>query len=285
MAEESVFVSKNSYPFFEEIHVNIEWFGGFALSQKRKCETGLHQSFLHAYPSEKSLEISSTSLMYLGTRLSAMNLSKRTKTGLTTVESAFQSSRIYFDGGEQIGPFPEFLFLPGKECKRLVKEASHGLHSYRYEFDGVVFPAPRFHISLFYDFLYINALLEEENKEAARELLEGKYSAFTDLATKSLNSQARSCAIFAGLAKAGVIDQVRDYQSYLRLFRVTESGQAVDSSAYENVQLLTGKNGVQLLSPVVPCYMGKDTVEEYYRVSYPYLTNKKNDPENYVDAM
>ncbi len=124
MAERSVFISKSTYPFFEEIHVVIEWFGGFAMSQKRKCQIGLHQNFLAVYPEEKILEISSTSLMSLGAKLSAMNLSKRTKKGITTVESAFQSSRIYSDGSRSAGPFPEYLFLPGKECKKLVKEAS-----------------------------------------------------------------------------------------------------------------------------------------------------------------
>ena len=31
----------------------------FALSQKRKCQIGLHQNFLMEYPKEKILEISS----------------------------------------------------------------------------------------------------------------------------------------------------------------------------------------------------------------------------------
>ena len=48
MAERSIFVSKNTYPYFEEIHVQLDWFGGFAISQKRKCEIGLHQNFLKA---------------------------------------------------------------------------------------------------------------------------------------------------------------------------------------------------------------------------------------------
>ena len=30
MAEKSVFISKVEYPFFEEVHVNIDWFGAFA---------------------------------------------------------------------------------------------------------------------------------------------------------------------------------------------------------------------------------------------------------------
>ena len=152
--------------------------------------------------------------MSLGSKLSAMNLSRRTQKGLTTVESASQSSRIYSDGVKTVGPFPDYLFLPGRECKKLVKEASEGMHPYRYEFNGMTFYASTWHISQFYDFLYLNALLEPENKEVKEQLLVEKYTCFTDLATKSLNCQARSAAIFVG-----VIDEVGDYRSYLKLFR------------------------------------------------------------------
>ena len=124
-----------------------------------------------AYPDKKVLEISSTSLMSLGSKLSAMNLSKRTQKGLTTVESAFQSSRVYSDGVKAADPFPDYLFLPGRECKKLVQEASEGMYLYRYEFDGMTFYAPVWHRSQFYDFLYLNALLEPENKEVKEQLL------------------------------------------------------------------------------------------------------------------
>ena len=281
MAEKSVFISKTEYPFFEEVHVNIDWFAGFAMSQKRKCQIGLHQNFLMAYPDEKVLEISSTSLMSLGSRLSEMNLNKRTQRGLTKVESAFQSSRIYSDGVKTVGPFPDYLFLPGRECKKLVKEASGGMHSYRYEFDGMTFYAPAWHISQFYDFLYLNALLEPENKGIKEQLLAEKFTCFTDLATKSPNCQARSAAIFVGLVRAGVIDEVRDYKSYLKLFRTQADGKAAGPHAYEHVQLLY-KEKVKLFSEVVPCRFRKADVETYYAEHCSMLTNRKEE-NNYLD--
>ena len=281
MAEKSVFISKVEYPFFEEVYVNIDWFGGFAMSQKRKCQIGLHQNFLLAYPDKKVLEISSTSLMSLGSRLSAMILSKRTQKGLTTVESAFQSSRIYSDGARTVGPFPDYLFLPGKECKKLVKEASEGMHSYKYEFDDMTFYAPAWHISQFYDFLYLNALLEPENEEVRELLLKEGYIAFTDLATKSLNCQARSAAIFVGLVRAGLIDEVRDYDSYLKLFRTQADGKAAGHQTYEHVQLLY-KGKVRLFSAVVPCRFHKAEVEAYYAEHCSMLTNRKEE-DNYLD--
>ena len=281
MAEKSVFISKVEYPFFEEVHVNIDWFGGFALSQKRKCQIGLHQNFLMEYPKEKILEISSSSLMSLGAKLSAMHLNKRTLKGITTVESAFQSSRIYGDGAKRIGPFPEYRFLPGRECKKLVKEAAKEMHSYQYELDGLTFYAPAHHISQFYDFLYLNALLEPENEEVKNKLLQEKYTAFTDLATKSLNCQARSAAIFVGLVRAGMIDEVRDYDSYLKLFRTQANGNAAGPLTYEHVQLLY-KDKVRLFSPVVPCRFHKTDVEAYYAEHCSMLTNRKGE-DNYLD--
>lgn len=281
MAERSVFISKAIYPFFEEVRVNIDWFGGFALSQKRKSEIGLHQNFLKTYPTEKILEISSASTISLGSQLSAMNLRKRTKAGLSTVESAFQSSRIYKNETETVGPFPEYLFLPGRESKKLVKEASKGMISKEYIFDGMSFYAPVHHISLFYDFLYLNALLEPENREVKEKLISEKYSAFSDLATKSLNCQARSATIFVGLVKAGKIEQVQDFDSYMALFRTRIDGKATGPEAYENVQLLM-KDKVKLLSPVVPCTFGKEDVEEYYKDKCSILTNKKSE-NNYLD--
>ncbi len=281
MAEKSVFVSRTEYPFFEEIHVNIDWFGGFALSQKRKCQIGLHQNFLRAYPEERVLEISSSSLFSLGSRLSAMNLRKRTRKGLTTVESAFQSSRIYSDGVRTVGPFEEYLFLPGRKCKKLVKEKSLGMHSYMYEFDGMTFFAPEWHISQFYDFLYLNALLEPENEEVKGQLLKEDYTAFTDLATRSLNCQARSAAIFVGLTKAGLVSEVKDYDSYLKLFRTKADGKADGPHAYEHVQLLR-KDKVKLLSPIVRCSFHKEDVESYYAEHCSMLNNSK-DEDNYLD--
>lgn len=281
MAERSVFISKQNYPFFEEVLISFDWFGGFALSQKRKCQISLHQNFNASYPERKVLEISSSSLISLGARLSAMNLSKRTERGITSVESAFQSSRIYSDSTRKVGPFPEYTFLPGKECKANVKKQSLGMHSYNYYFDGMSFSAPEYHISLFYDFLYLNALLEPENESVKNELLDGGYTAFSDLATKALNSQARSAAIFVGLVHANRIDEVKSYPSYLKLFRTCEDGETPCNGAYENVQLLN-KNTVMLLSPVVPCRFGKEAVERYYLEHCSVLSNRK-ESDNYLD--
>ena len=281
MAERSVFISKGSYPFFEEIRVQFDYFQGFALSQKRKSQLGLHLNFMKAYPSHKILEISTASLYSLGAQLSAMNLKKRTSLGITTVESAFQSSRI-FGEHDEIGPFPELLYVPGKECKKKVKEKSGGLHSYHYRFDGLDFYAPEHCVSLFYNYIYLNSLCEEENSNISKKLLSGGYNAFTDLATLSLNSQARSCAIFVSLVKNGLINQARNFDTYLRLFRTTRDGKAIGHESYDHVQLLDTFGKVHLLSPVVPCVVERYTIEKWYETHCSKLSNRKIS-NNFID--
>ena len=61
--------------------------------------------------------------------------------------------------------------------------------------------------NFFYDWLYINALIRQEN--LAEEIL--NFDAFTDIEfnpKKSLNCQARAAAVFVGLTRAGLINTV-----------------------------------------------------------------------------
>lgn len=120
--------------------------------------------------------------------------------------------------------------------------------------------------------------MEDENQEAREELLNGGYSAFSDLATKSLNCQARSAAIFVGLHKAKFLDRLGSPDSFLDLFRVCENGRTpIDATAYDGVPLLENRREAryQMLYPLVPCRYTKEDIEEYYNKHYSHLSNKK----------
>lgn len=70
----------------------------------------------------------------------------------------------------------------------------------------------------FYDWLYINALIE--NPQLAEKL--NGYDGFTDIAfnpDKGINCQARSAALYVSLAKLGVLEQCKDFESFLELLR------------------------------------------------------------------
>lgn len=275
MSIRPVFVAKATYPYFEEIHVNVDWHQGFALSQKRKNQISLHQNFLAAYPDKKVLEVSSSSTEPIGYWLSAMHLKKITADEVTTVENVFQENRIYIrPDGSQIGPFPEAHGMSPKECKKYVKSKAGNAHSYRYAYGEHIIPAPDYHISLFYDFVYLNILMRPENEYLRSVVLDRGYDSFTDLATTSLNSQARSCAIFVGLAQAGLLDELTTIEGYMKLMRTDlETGKPLEN-AYENTQPFIPKlKSVKLLHEVVPSTFSRDQVLDYFNTHYKDLSN------------
>lgn len=242
-----VFISKDTYPFYERVEVQCLRFMGMSAVSKGRTALNLHQNLVNTYPKCKPLEISSASWVELGNKLSAMALSKRclcakdiqytyykgNKFPIPSVESVFQSSRVYSVDGDscKVGPFTQHLLISGYDSKAQVKEevkrfaSSKGVnvdkvHSREYNFEENVFPAPEHIVSLFYNWVYMTALLEPENKVVMEELINGDYNAFTDTATKSLNSQARACAIFVGLYKAGLLGKISNVEEYFKLFRV-----------------------------------------------------------------
>lgn len=278
MTVRGAFVPKDTYPYVEEIAVRFQWYGGFAKQQKQRCATAMHMTILDNYPVLRPLEISSSSGHVYGTLLSAMNVKKWSNVlnKYTSVESAFQSSRVYqaYDG-EQIGPFPEYLGENGFVAKKKVKEASRGLIACRYEYEGMTFPVPDFHISLFYDYLFLNALLEEPNKTIAKALLDSGFNCFTDLATKALNSQARSCALFLSLSSLGLIDKVKDFSSYLEFFRVDlNAPKFAAEGAYDGVQLLNNSYplGVTQYHSTITQKVTPSDVEKHYSLYGGYVT-------------
>lgn len=70
--------------------------------------------------------------------------------------------------------------------------------------------------TIFYDWLYINAVLE--NPLLAAELL--KYNAFTDIEfnpEKSINCQAKAAALFVALSRKGKIEQCGVFDSFYQI--------------------------------------------------------------------
>ena len=76
--------------------------------------------------------------------------------------------------------------------------------------------------SAFYDYLYVSALCQPQNRELAESLI--GFRVFTDIMfnpgsgkTKRFNTQARSCAIYVALAKRGVLDEgVPSFQQFVQ---------------------------------------------------------------------
>lgn len=272
MSIRPVFISVDSYPFYREIHVELDWFQGFALSQKRKCETSLHLNFLNKYPSSNILEVSSASTNPLGYHLSAMHLFRKDEEGRSICcESEFQASRI--NKTENLGPLLHLMYEDGKTAKKEYQQVFGKNHSYHYLCGEYLIPAPDYHISLFYDYNYIKYLLDPMNKKVKNKLISGNYDAFSDIATTSLNSQARACAIFVGLYQAGLLDKVKTIEGYMEVMKTKLDGKSYGILSYVNAQIfnveLNHVNPVEIIKKTID----KQDVEKYFNNNYSSLSN------------
>lgn len=200
-------------PYVEPCEVEFTWNGGFSLAQKRRNITAIHEGYAVLHPGEKVLEISSKSAQENGEALSAFFLQKYVP-GLgrsIPVENVFQGGKIFQNGG----PYTSLYECTPLEAKRseLLKE-SGPLIGFRFE--GRDFPLePK---TVFYDVIYLNALLE--NPALAKTVLE--YDGFTDIEfnpQKSLNCQAKAAALFVALNRLGLRDSISDFDTFLSLLK------------------------------------------------------------------
>lgn len=203
MARRTVYrVNNEAYNYVKKIEVDFEWSPGFSISQKQKSIKSLHENYAKNYKQDKILEVSSKSLDELGISLSAFNLMISTKTNKKefSVECAFQSSKVFEYGG----PYKDLLGKTSREAKKDERLKTSG------ELIGFEFFDRKWEVepkTLFYDWLYINALYR--NQDLAQRVLE--YDAFTDIEfnpKKSINCQASSAALFVSLSRMGLLENV-----------------------------------------------------------------------------
>ena len=197
MARRPAFLISEDKPYFKEINTQFTYFNGFSIQQKQKSIDSLHNAIKKLHPETRVLEISRYSLTELGTKLSAFNLAVSIGGKITTVESAFQSSKVFENGG----PYTDLFYSPSIVSKKDERLSSSG-RLMKFVLLGNEFPTrPK---TFFYDWLYVNAV--SQNTELLTKLSE--YNAFTDIAfnpEKSINCQARSAAICVSLFKKGLL--------------------------------------------------------------------------------
>jgi hypothetical protein len=198
MAERPIFVPAPDEPeLVKEIYLRLKWHPGFAPVQKEKNVTALHEASAAAGYSPV-LEVSSKSAEKLGRHLSAFHLKVQSRKGEIVLESAFQGSKVFEHGG----PFTELYAAEARDAKRDARLRDSG-RIVGFEFDGTRFPIePR---TAFYDWLYINAIYP--HREWLTRL--HHYAGFSDIEFnpgRSVNCQARSCALFVSLMTKGLLD-------------------------------------------------------------------------------
>jgi hypothetical protein len=200
VAERPVFVPvTDGRRFVDEVPVTFRWHAGMAATQKKKNVAELHEA-AHSRGLIHLLEISSKSDREIGRRLSAFHQKVRMQNGeIIPLECAYQGSKV-FEGG---GPYTNLFHVEPRDAKRDQRLKESGKLT-RFEFEGRQFPLhPK---SVFYDWLYANAIFPE--REWLRRL--DKLDGFTDIEfnpEKSVNCQARSCAFFVALEKRNLLDK------------------------------------------------------------------------------
>lgn len=199
MAKRPIFIPySEGHRLVREILIEFKWNPGFAPIQKRKNIAALHEAARQRGFAEL-LEVSTKSDEKLGERLSAFNMPIELDDGTTiTLECAFQGSKVFEKGG----PFTDIYRRTSREAKKDERIRSSG-KIVGFQFEGFEFPSePK---TAFYDWLYARALAPH------REYLErfSDYGGFTDIEfnpEKSINCQARSCALFVSLVRKDLLD-------------------------------------------------------------------------------
>jgi len=202
MAKRPIFLStqiKNNNEYFNAEIIDFKWHPGYSVSQKRKSIHSLHENFIQKFPEKKVLEISTKSENQIGVELSAFNLKiNHSKYGMMPIECAYQGGKVFKYDIQLIDMYslnPYKLKKDGR-LQNLGKIIG-------FEFDG-----EEFNINpsgLFYNWIYIKAL--NQNLRLKNELI--KFDAFTDIEynpSKSLNCQAKACALFVSLYNSDMID-------------------------------------------------------------------------------
>jgi Family of unknown function (DUF6977) len=203
MAERPIFISlPEGDALVKEVFFQIQWHPGFARVQKEKNIEELHRAAaVGGY--RNLLEISSKSDSERGRHLSAFHITAETREyGTIKLELAFQGSKVF----ERGGPFTDLYGKGDKEigaAKRDRRLWDSG-KLIGFCFEGFNFPLePK---TAFYDWLYISFL--KRYREWAPKLY--AYGGFTDVEFnphRSINCQARSCALFLSLMRRDLLDQ------------------------------------------------------------------------------
>jgi len=179
--------------------IEFRWFPGMSAVQKKRSIQSLHACAKEKLGIKNILEISTKSCDEIGRDLSAFNLRISIKNGkkMTTLESAYQSSKVF----EMGGPFRDIFDMSSKEAKRDGRLRSSG------DIVAFVFNEEEWETepkTAFYDWLYILALYQNWNITMKTLNFDG----FTDIEfnpDKSFSSQAYAAALFVSLYKRNLL--------------------------------------------------------------------------------
>jgi hypothetical protein len=217
-----IFIPTNSNnELYTELKVDFKYYNGFAAVQKSKSIISLHE-MANELGYINLLEVSTKSSEKLGYKLSAFNLMLETQNyGSISIESAFQGSKVFENGG----PYNDIYLIEPLDAKRDLRIKNSG-NLVCFEFENITWDLePK---SAFYDWIYIKAIYPHIEYIKANLT---KYDAFTDIEfnpKKSINCQARTCAILTSLINLNLIDKaMKSPENFISLVYKKEPKQGV----------------------------------------------------------
>lgn len=210
MAKRPVYIPRTDRPGVIVKNIEFQWFPGFSRHQKQKSIRSLHESAKNAGISPV-LEISTKSDSPVGVSLSAFNLMFPVGKKMVPLEAVFQSSKVFEKGG----PYIDLLDKSPWEIKRDKRLRESGkLVGFR--FLSLEFPTRP--LTLFYDWLYINAVSIHKHSDKLVS-----YAGFTDIEfnpKKSVNCQAYSAALYVSLKITGFLqDALKSIDDLQRILK------------------------------------------------------------------
>lgn len=215
MAIRPIFIpNPNRGPLVEELPLNIEWAGGFAVTQKQKNIISLHEAAAK-HGISPVLEISTKSMEEVGRRLSAFSLKISVNGIMKNLEAVYQSSKVFKFSGQHLS----LMDLDPIKAKKEVRRIGEG-PIIAFRFEGVDYPTEP--VNAFYDWLYLRAIVPHE--EWIKKNLH--YAAYSDIEftpSKSVNCQGRAVAEFHALSMRGsTMDCVKDFDNFRNLLRLSQ---------------------------------------------------------------
>lgn len=198
--------------------IEFQWCPGMSKLERQKSVVALHVAAIKELDLSNILEVSTKSLDSIGVQLSAFSLKHSSRGKVSSLESVYQSSKVF----EQGGPFTDLCGVEPGEAKSDERLKAYGqLIGFRHE--GVEWKLePK---TAFYDWLYLKTI--NENEDYAYRV-QG-YDAFTDIEfnpKKSLGCQAYSIALYISLLQRGLLSSaLRSNESYLSTLAMFEVGQ------------------------------------------------------------
>lgn len=192
-------VGNNKRELVKELDIDFKFYNGFAITQKAKSIKSLHEKS-SSYGSV--LEVSTKSDNKIGWNLSAFNLLVDFQENQKiTLECAFQGSKVFENNQQYKDIYYCNESIRAKKDERLKNSGS----LIGFDFQGTWWELePK---TAFYDWLYISAIYNN-HPELLDELI--KFDVFTDIEfnpKKSINCQARTCAILVSLIKLNIIEE------------------------------------------------------------------------------